>query len=91
MADTSSAPERQGSRSFKVGEGIQILIGHALWAQWGEIAVEREGRARSARADLIALDRHQQEFAPAMYDELLASLVGRSRLQLTLSMPCMAN
>ena len=58
--------------------GIEVLISYALWAQWGDIAVEREGRARAARADLVALARYHEEFAPAMYKELLASMVAIS-------------
>jgi hypothetical protein len=59
-------------------ESIQILISYALWGQWGEIAVEREGMARAARAELVAQHRHGQEPAPAMLTELLASMVAIS-------------
>ena len=59
-------------------DGIQVLISYALWAQWGEIAVEREGTARAARAESVAQHRHGQEPAPAMLTELLASMVAIS-------------
>ena len=56
----------------------QILISHALWSQWGEIAIERENRARWARAELLARHHHGQDAAPQMYAEFLASLVAIS-------------
>jgi hypothetical protein len=59
-------------------DGIQVLISYALWAHWGEIAVEREGTARAARAESVAQHRHGQEPAPAMLTELLASMVAIS-------------
>lgn len=66
------------SDSVGLTDGIQILISYALWDQWGEIAVEREGAARAARAKLVAQHRHGQEPAPAMLTELLASMVAIS-------------
>jgi hypothetical protein len=66
------------SDSVGVTDGIQILISYALWDQWGEIAVEREGAARAARAELVAQHRHGQEPAPAMLTELRASMVAIS-------------
>jgi hypothetical protein len=64
------------SDSALAGDDIQILISYALWDQWGEIAVEREGTARAARAELVAQHGHGQ--APAMLTELLASMVAIS-------------
>jgi hypothetical protein len=66
------------SDSAMAGDDFQILISYALWDQWGEIAVEREGTARTARADLVAQHRRGQEPAPAMLTELLASMVAIS-------------
>ena len=59
-------------------DDIRILISYALWGQWGEIAVEREGTARAARAELVAQHRHGEDPAPAMLTELLASMVAIS-------------
>ena len=39
------------SDNAMAGDDFQISISYALWAQWGEIAVEREGTARAARAE----------------------------------------
>ena len=66
------------SDSAGLTDDFQISISYALWDQWGEIAVEREGIARAARAELVALHRHGQEPAPAMLTELLASMVAIS-------------
>jgi len=56
----------------------RILISYALWAQWGEIAVQQEGNARAARSDLVALHRRGIDPAPSMLTELLASMVAIS-------------
>jgi hypothetical protein len=66
------------SDSAMATDDIQILISYALWSQWGQIAVEREGTARTARAELVAQHRHGQESASAMLTELLASMVAIS-------------
>jgi hypothetical protein len=66
------------SDSAMAGDDLQISISYALWGQWGEIAVEREGIARAARAELVAQHRHGQDLAPAMLTELLASMVAIS-------------
>src|SRR6187455_1787194 len=42
------------SDSAMATDDIQILISYALWSQWGQIAVEREGTAWTARAELVA-------------------------------------
>jgi hypothetical protein len=39
------------SDSAGLTDDFQISISYALWDQWGEIAVEREGTARAARAE----------------------------------------
>jgi hypothetical protein len=70
--------DKTPSDSVGITDDIQISISYALWGQWGEIAVEREGTARAARADLVAQHRHGQEPAPAMLTELLASMVAIS-------------
>ena len=66
------------SDSAMATDDIQILISYALWSQWGQIAVEREVTARTARGELVAQHRHGQESASAMLTELLASMVAIS-------------
>jgi hypothetical protein len=57
---------------------MTITMSYALWLQWGEIAVEREGSARAARAELVAQHHHGQTYSPALYDEFLAAIVAIS-------------
>jgi len=80
---TNGTHGRRITESHTVEGGVviptpQILISHTLWSQWGEIAIERENRARRARAELLARHHHGQDAAPQMYAEFLASLVAIS-------------
>jgi hypothetical protein len=79
VSDSPSAEEaRRVTDWVGVSDSIQISISYALWAQWGEIAIEREGRARAARARLVAQHRHGQEIGPEFAAEFLAGLVAVS-------------
>lgn len=78
MEEPPADTEKQLTDVATASDGIRIMISYALWAQWGDIAVEREGRARDARADVMALARHRQEYGPALHEELLASMVAIS-------------
>ncbi len=53
-------------------DGIQVSMSTALWSLWADVAIEREGTARSARADLVAQHRHGQEYAPKLFEEMAA-------------------
>lgn len=59
-------------------EGLRVLAGSVLWVQWAEVAIEREGSARVARAHLVAQYRHGQNYAPKLTEEFTASIVAVS-------------
>lgn len=46
-----------------------------LWAQWFQVAVDRDGAARAARAEAVARKRHGQDPAKALALEWTASMV----------------
>ncbi len=78
MEEPSTDAEKQLADVGSGNDNIEILISYALWIQWGDIAIEREDRARTARADMIALARYRQEYTPALGEELMASMVSIS-------------
>jgi hypothetical protein len=67
-------------------ESIQISIRTHLWMTWGEIAIDEEAKARSARDQmtLAAEERGKQGPADLLPEELRASL-GLSRGRRSLS------
>lgn len=61
-----------------LGSPAQAMIGYALWGQWGEIAIDREHAARTARAQMLAEHRHGLTYGPTLAAEFRASLVAVS-------------
>jgi hypothetical protein len=78
MTDPADSDAHHLADRGQANDGLQIMIIHALWVQWGEIAVEREASAREARALLVAQHRHGQAYGSAFDAEFTASLVAVS-------------
>lgn len=60
------------------GGSVEVMMSAALWAQWFEVATDRDEAARAARADAVAKKRHGQEVAHALSREHTAALVAVS-------------
>jgi hypothetical protein len=59
-----------------ITDTVQVSIGVALWFEWGDIAIEREGTARTAREQMLQADAAGRSIHPAYTAEFHASLAG---------------